>query len=549
MFFDETFAFRSEVYELCFGHLGDLLEETNHLPMTEFEDITQGGSGAPDLQRRIPVPDNGAQDLDEGEVEVDVTEDDDFVRNVPDFPPLPVDQGEDAADDDKLDKISDFSPGKKHLPKVINRKRLKIVLESGAKFQFNPVNPKAMQKDGTPSKSWVLYEQFKHTTDWQSFLDNGGDIGRFAWDLARGFVHFQDPLMQAQFDVAMHSVHSEYAAFLQGCYYGGPVSYPDDDSRSPFYLCGTTKYSILPHAYSDWRALTAEQQEVGIKLVDDPRFSIAADLKELQEIEDPMERQSTYDAIVKEIRQLIELGTFEWDWLPDRAKPLSCKLVLKVKYHADGSYDKHKARLTVRGCFQVPGRDFEETFAPTAGQTTSRILDAIAVLRGWKLKQGDIANAFCQSMVDIPIYIELPKGINVFDPLAEENDHKRARKRRALRLVRALYGLRQSPRLFYKDLASCLQKAGFQRSKYEPCLFWKKDEQGKKLYVLCYVDDLKCTGDSADSLNILEKALFDRYMLPPLTDLSSFTGVAYTRHSAGHLSMHMQPKLASCLLS
>ena len=72
------------------------------------------------------------------------------------------------------------------------------------------------------------------------------------------------------------------------------------------------------------------------------------------------------------------------------------------------------------------------------------------MLRGWKLFQGDIANAFCQSLVDVPVYIELPRGIDVFDPIAAELDRQKATRRRALRLVKALYGLRQSPRLFYK---------------------------------------------------------------------------------------------------
>ena len=43
------------------------------------------------------------------------------------------------------------------------------------------------------------------------------------------------------------------------------------------------------------------------------------------------------------------LGTFE---LVDRTvdvKELSSRIVLKVKYKADGSYDKHKARLVTRG--------------------------------------------------------------------------------------------------------------------------------------------------------------------------------------------------------
>ena len=123
---------------------------------------------------------------------------------------------------------------------------------------------------------------------------------------------------------------------------------------------------------------------MNVVLVDDPRFHVTLDCKELMLVE-PERQQAVYDAIVKEIRQLIELGTFEWDWLKPGARPLSSRLVLKTKYLADGSFDKEKARLTIRGCFQVAGRDYNDTFAPTAKATTGRILDAISVLRGWEL--------------------------------------------------------------------------------------------------------------------------------------------------------------------
>ena len=587
MFFDEAFTWRSVVYEHCFGHIDGLLDDTNRLPPDEFIDFEEQEPPHQPLQQRMPQSDIGLDDLDDGEVEVDVVNDGDtddvvFQRRLP-----PVDEGEKEVDPDPakifvdeldmkrkavqfvpqdsgptealapqdpdptkvfdLSGLDKFDKRKKYSPKVINRERLLLMLKQGHEFTIQQENPKLhLRKDGTPFKSWSLYEGFKHATNWKDFQQAGGDIGRFEWDFARGFIHFKDAIIQSQFDVAFARFYPREAAFRSG-YYGDPIEgLPDSDCRSPFYLCGFTKFKILPTSYQAWWAKTPEQREAAIALVDDPRFHVSADLKELEEIEDTKERQQTYDAIVKEIRQLIELGTFEWAWLPDNTRPLSCKLVLKVKYHADGSYDKHKARLTVRGCFQVPGRDFEETFAPTAGQTTSRILDAVAVLRGWKLFQGDIANAFCQSLVDVPVYIELPRGIDVFDPIAAELDRQKATRKRALRLVKALYGLRQSPRLFYKDLAKTLQDAGFTRSEYEPCLFWRKDSMGKKLYSLCYVDDLKVTGDSSDSFDRLQKALALRYGLPPFEPLTSFTGVAYNRVSAGELQLNMRPKLESC---
>ena len=56
-------------------------------------------------------------------------------------------------------------------------------------------------------------------------------------------------------------------------------------------------------------------------------------------------RATMLTAIAKEIHGLCALRTFVVEPLPDGRQPNSTKLVLKVKYKADGAYDKDKARL------------------------------------------------------------------------------------------------------------------------------------------------------------------------------------------------------------
>jgi hypothetical protein len=284
-----------------------------------------------------------------------------------------------------------------------------------------------------------------------------------------------------------------------------------------------------------------------IKLIDDPRFVVSLDVKELKETE-PARRQIVYDAIVKEVRQLIELGTFEWEYLKPGAKPLSSRLVLKTKYHADGSFDKEKCRLTIRGCFQVAGRDYDNTFAPTAKAVTGRLLDAAKVLRGFFAKQADISNAFCQADIDLPVYIDLPRGISIVDSEVCSADRRSAVRRRALRLRRALYGLRQSPRLFWCDLRSTIEAAGFVQCRFDPCLFqrWSPDHK-KVLYVLCYVDDLKLIGNCEESLDMLQKALQLKYGLTPFNDLSSFLGMNYMMLDDGSMTIDMRAKIDEML--
>ena len=47
------------------------------------------------------------------------------------------------------------------------------------------------------------------------------------------------------------------------------------------------------------------------------------------------------DAIWKEIKGLVDLGTFSLEPLPAGQRALDSRIVLKVKYRADGSFDKN----------------------------------------------------------------------------------------------------------------------------------------------------------------------------------------------------------------
>ncbi len=69
-------------------------------------------------------------------------------------------------------------------------------------------------------------------------------------------------------------------------------------------------------------------------------------------------------------------------------KILPCKYVFKVKEI------KEKVRLVERGCLQMLGVDYNETFAPVVTILTIRLIFAIAAARDLEIELRDVVTAF-----------------------------------------------------------------------------------------------------------------------------------------------------------
>ena len=79
---------------------------------------------------------------------------------------------------------------------------------------------------------------------------------------------------------------------------------------------------------------------------------------------------------------------------PQHKKPINVKWVYRTKLNVDGSINKYKAKLIVKGYAQVFGVDFSETFALVARLDTIRMLLALAAQKGWKVYQLHVKSTF-----------------------------------------------------------------------------------------------------------------------------------------------------------
>ena len=151
----------------------------------------------------------------------------------------------------------------------------------------------------------------------------------------------------------------------------------------------------------------------------------------------------------RERDSLAEMGAFEEVDLPMGERTIGLKWVYDYKTDVDGKIikGKEKARVVAKGFNQRPGQ-FDETYAPVARMASVCILLAWAAIRDLDIYQFDCKTAFLHAKIRHPIYCRQIPG---FPPL----DSKKA-----LRILVALYGLRQSSFEFYSLLSSLLLDLG-----------------------------------------------------------------------------------------
>ena len=80
--------------------------------------------------------------------------------------------------------------------------------------------------------------------------------------------------------------------------------------------------------------------------------------------------------------------------LPPGNKPLGSKWIFKRKMRPDGTIDKYKAILVVKGYRQKKGLDYFDTYSPVTRITSIRILIALATVYDLKIDQMDVKTTF-----------------------------------------------------------------------------------------------------------------------------------------------------------
>ena len=121
-------------------------------------------------------------------------------------------------------------------------------------------------------------------------------------------------------------------------------------------------------------------------------------------------------------------------------KSIGCRWVFKKKEGIPSIEDaRSRARLVAKGYSQKEGVDLNEVFSPVMKHSSISLLLAMVALFDLELEQLDVKTAFLHGELEETIYMHQPKGYVI----QGKEDH-------VCLLNKSLYGLKQSPRQWYK---------------------------------------------------------------------------------------------------
>ncbi|CAA7020467.1 unnamed protein product [Microthlaspi erraticum] len=226
------------------------------------------------------------------------------------------------------------------------------------------------------------------------------------------------------------------------------------------------------------------------------------------------------EAMLAEIEALDLNGTWDLVELPKGKTAIGCKWVYTIKFRADGTLERYKARLVALGNRQVEGVDYSDTFAPVIKMSTIRLFLEVAAAKQWELHQMDVHNAFLHGDLDEEVYMRLPPGFRVGD------------KQMVCRLKKSLYGLKQAPRCWFAKLRTALIGYGFKQSYSDYSLFYLRKE-GIEIYILVYVDDLVIGGNDSKAIGDFKQYLGECFHMKDLGKLKYFLGIEVARNKDG----------------
>ena len=129
----------------------------------------------------------------------------------------------------------------------------------------------------------------------------------------------------------------------------------------------------------------------------------------------------------------------------------------------------------------------------------------------------DVKTKFLHADLEEEIYMKKPEGFMV-----------KGNKELVCRLKKSLYGLKQSPRMWYQKFDTYIRGLGFTRSKEDHCVYFKLIGD-RVIYLFLYVDDMLLIGNDKEIIQDLKTQLFSKFDMMDIFVVNYILGMEIKR--------------------
>ena len=213
---------------------------------------------------------------------------------------------------------------------------------------------------------------------------------------------------------------------------------------------------------------------------------------------------------------------------------LPLNAVYRNKFTGDGKVapqdlapDSWKTRMVILGYLMVSGRDYEETFAPTASPTSIRMLAVLATRLRFVVKVADVETAFLVPKMDKVVFVKALLWYEQIIAAMNKTPIPTALPPRACRqLLKGVPGIKQGSRLFYQDIKKALLNLGFTVHPVDPCVFFRLPSKSFPFAALAvWVDDIFAVMQNDDEWSSLLTGLRKTFSVADKGDVKMFLGM------------------------
>jgi Reverse transcriptase (RNA-dependent DNA polymerase) len=168
----------------------------------------------------------------------------------------------------------------------------------------------------------------------------------------------------------------------------------------------------------------------------------------------------------------------------------------------------------------VPGKDFTDSHAPVLTDLAFRLELIFRVLMKLRTRQFDIETAFLYLDLDEEIYMRIPEGYGRY--MLEVHNKTIDRSTHVLLLKKAINGLVQAFRQWWKKFKETMAECNYFLSKADPFLFTKKsNNDGTLSFVILYVDHGGIIG-APEAIKEVIEALSKSFKVNTMGETSKF---------------------------